>query len=225
MKTRLLFLSVLSIALWSCADPGSVTEPVVENPKPIERTILPEHLDEASGDDRFLTGGDGQEYDYALANAPEELWSRQDDRSSIVLDTVHGRILRLRLSLIPKAKSWRDTLELRVRRFTLELDSTAEIYLDRGERRLFRGEAVFYFREPGMDRWFYRPSKLSSTSPEIPPELRDSVFCIVRLWRNSNHAVVLKLTAQHFVVSGDQGQQRKIRRLRLSALLEIPLVR
>lgn len=225
MKTRLLFLSVLSIVLWSCADPGSVTEPVVENPKPIERTILPEHLDEASGDDRFLTGGDGQEYDYALANAPEELWSRQDDRSSIVLDTVHGRILRLRLSLIPKAKSWRDTLALRVRRFTLELDSAAEIYLDRGEKRLVRGEAVFYLREPGMDRWFYRPSRLTSTSPEIPPELRDSVFCVLRIWRNSTHAIVLKLTVQHFVVTSDQGQQGKVRRLRLSALLEIPLVR
>ncbi|RMF33852.1 MAG: hypothetical protein D6747_06045 [Chlorobiota bacterium] len=225
MKTRLLFLTVLAIALWSCADPSSVTDPIVENPKPVERTILPEHLDEASGDDRFLSGGDGQEYEYALANAPDELWSRQDDRSSIVLDTVHGRILHLRLSLIPKAKSWRDTLELRVRRFTLELDSTANLFLDRGEKRLFQGEAAFYLREAGMNGWFYRTSKLTSASPEIPLELRDSVFCRVRLWRNSRNAIVFTLTVQHFVVINEQGQQRKVRRLRLSALLEIPLAR
>lgn len=223
MKTRLLFLAALSVGLWSCADPSSVTEPVVENPKPIERTILPEHLEEASGDDRFLSSGDGQEYDYTLASAADEPWFHQNDRSVIVLDSVRRRILRLRLSLIPKVKSWRDTLELRVRRFTLELDSTANISLDRGEKRLASGEVIFYLRERGMNGWIYRPSRLVTMSPEIPPDLRDSAFCLVRLWRNTSHTVVLKLTVQHFTT--DQGLQRKVRRLRLSALLEIPLER
>jgi len=225
MKTRTLFVAFIAIAISSCADPSGVTLAVVENPKPVEIVMTPEHLAEASGDDQFLSGGDGHEYDYVLENTPGQPWSFPHLQSTIVLDTTRGRLLRLRISMIPKAKNPQDTARYRIRRFILELDSAANLSMEHGERQLIHGEAVYYLREIGMDRKvIYRSTRISTTNPDTPSELRDSVTCIIRLWRSSKRTIVLKLTALHFVQVESQAP-RKVVRLRLNALLEIPLAK
>ncbi len=223
MKTRTYLIAFIAIAISSCADPSGVTPPIVENPKPVEIVLTPEHLAEASGDDQFLSGGDGQEYDYALENTLGQPWSFPTVRSTLVLDTIRGRLLRLRLNMIPRAKNPQDTARYRIRRFILELDSTANLSLEHRERKLSHGEAAYYLREIGTGgRVFYRSTRISATNPDIPSELRDSVTCIIRLWRSSKRTIVLKLTALHYAqVEGPA--PRKIVRLRLNALLEVPL--
>lgn len=219
-------LCLLACALWiaGCADPSGITDPVVENPKPLELTITSDHLSETQAEDRSMTKGDDQELVLVPATTPDQLWTNLTERNTMVVDTATGRILRLRLSLIPKLERPRDTMVVSLRRVLLEFDSSDGLRLDSHERIFRGGQALIILREIAMggQSIFYRFLRIDPASSDVPNELRDSVYCKLKLWRTSQRTIVFKLTIQHFVIAERQGQ-REIRRLRISLLGERPL--
>lgn len=224
MRTTLLTLAAI-FWLAGCADPSGITDPVVENPKPIELTIEASHMSEAQADDRSLGKGDDQEMTLVPASTPNAMWSNALDRSTIVVDTATGRILRVRLSLVPRIERGRDTSQLLMRRLVLEIDSSADVRLDGDERMLVHGQAFIVLRAMGMGGIVvYRIVRITADSADIPRELQDSIYCKLRLWRTSKRTIVFKLSLQHFVLVERQGD-RDLRRLRASVLGEVPLVR
>ncbi|MCX7930503.1 MAG: hypothetical protein N2663_07270 [Chlorobi bacterium] len=224
MKTLLTPATFVLLLLWigGCADPSGIAPPVVENPKPVEVAITPDHLEEAGSNDEVAN--DKQENKLALASHPDLPWSNPADRSFIVLDTVRQRILRMRLSLVPRV-ALRDTMTTTIRRIIVELDSNAAPALGHSPRYNSKGEAIFIVREVLQNRQIvYRAIAVRNDTPDVPDELHDSVYCKVQAWLTDKKAVILTLSIQHYILDERSGM-RKLRRMRASALLEIPIPR
>ncbi len=225
MKPIVLLVACM-VWLVGCADPAGITDPVVENPKPVELAITSEHLSEAGADDHLLGKGDDQELTLLPSSMPSHPWGNATDRSSILVDTATGRILRLRLSLVPKVEQLRDTAMISLRRIVVEFDSAANLRLDSREREFRDGRAFIIVRELGMGgQIVYRALRVDTASDDIPTELRDSTFCKIKLWRTSERTIVFKLSIQRYGIVERQGQRSDVRRIRVGVLGEIPLLR
>jgi hypothetical protein len=224
MKSIACGIGLCVLLLAGCADPGGITNPVVENPKPVELTITGDHLSEAEGGDVSLSKNDANEFALVPASTPNVMWSNPTDLSSIHLDTATGRILRMRLSLVPKFTSARDTLAALLRGVVLELDSTAKVYTDERERSFLKGEAVITIRKPedSPERVSYLKLRVDPNASDLPTELKGQVRCTLKVWRTSRRGIVFRLVLQHFVGVHRQGQ-REFRRIRVSVLGQVPL--
>lgn len=211
---------IVVLTLGDCANPSSITDPIVENPRPIEIVLSPEHLDEAHGEDR-LANGDQQEVKLTFASNADNPWANTLDRSYLVLDTVANRLLHFRLSLIP-SNEHRDTSLITLRRVFIELDSNASIVIGSREYRFKNGEAVFVIRLPEGRRIFYRTFSVDQRNPAVPSEQLDDIYCKLQVWRSTQRKLIIRVALQLHIWD-EQGGQRKIRRLRASALCEVPL--
>lgn len=219
MKPAFSILMVIFL-VGSCADPGSITNPIVENPRPVEIAITAEHLDESHAEDRLFTG-DEQEVPLTTATDMTSMWANALDRSYVVLDTVTNRILGFRLSLIPSA-AHRDTLLIMLRRVVIELDSNAGIVIGPREYRFNNGEAMFVIRLTDGRRIFYRTLPVDQRNPAVPSDLLDEIYCKLQVWRSIQRKLIIRIALQLYV-RDEQGGQQKIRRLRASALCQVPL--
>lgn len=219
MKPAFSILMVIFL-VGSCADPGSITNPIVENPRPVEIAITAEHLDESNAEDRLSTG-DQQEVPLTTATDMTSMWANALDRSYVVLDTVTNRILGFRLSLIPSA-AHRDTLLIMLRRVVIELDSNAGIVIGPREYRFNNGEAMFVIRLTDGRRIFYRTLPVDQRNPAVPSDLLDEIYCKLQVWRSIQRKLIIRIALQLYV-RDEQGGQQKIRRLRASALCQVPL--
>lgn len=219
MKPAFSILMVIFL-VGSCADPGSITNPIVENPRPVEIAITAEHLDESNAEDRLSTG-DQQEVPLTTATDMTSMWANALDRSYVVLDTVTNRILGFRLSLIPSA-AHRDTLLIMLRRVVIELDSNAGIVIGPREYRFNNGEAMFVIRLTDGRRIFYRTLPVDQRNPAVPSDLLDEIYCKLQVWRSTQRKLIIRIALQLYV-RDEQGGQQKIRRLRASALCQVPL--
>lgn len=219
MKPAFIILMVIFL-VGSCADPGSITNPIVENPRPVEIAITAEHLDESNAEDRLSTG-DQQEVPLTTATDMTSMWANALDRSYVVLDTVTNRILGFRLSLIPSA-AHRDTLLIMLRRVVIELDSNAGIVIEPREYRFNNGEAMFVIRLTDGRRIFYRTLPVDQRNPAVPSDLLDEIYCKLQVWRSIQRKLIIRIALQLYV-RDEQGGQQKIRRLRASALCHVPL--
>lgn len=219
MKPAFSILMVIFL-VGSCADPGSITNPIVENPRPVEIAITAEHLDESNAEDRLSTG-DQQEVPLTTATDMTSMWANALDRSYVVLDTVTNRILGFRLSLIPSA-AHRDTLLILLRRVVIELDSNAGIVIGPREYRFNNGEAMFVIRLTDGRRIFYRTLPVDQRNPAVPSDLLDEIYCKLQVWRSIQRKLIIRIALQLYV-RDEQGGQQKIRRLRASALCQVPL--
>lgn len=219
MKPAFSILMVIFL-VGSCADPGSITNPIVENPRPVEIAITAEHLDESNAEDRLSTG-DQQEVPLTTATDMTSMWANALDRSYVVLDTVTNRILGFRLSLIPSA-AHRDTLLIMLRRVVIELDSNAGIVIGPREYRFKNGEAMFVIRLTDGRRIFYRTLPVDQRNPAVPSDLLDEIYCKLQVWRSIQRKLIIRIALQLYV-RDEQGGQQKIRRLRASALCQVPL--
>lgn len=219
MKPTFIILMVI-LLIGSCADPGSITNPIVENPRPVEIAITAEHLDESHAEDRLSTG-DEQEVPLTTATDMTSMWANALDRSYVVLDTVTNRILRFRLSLIPNA-AHRDTLLIMLRRVVIELDSNAGIVIGPREYRFNNGEAMFVIRLTDGRRIFYRTLPVDQRNPAVPSDLLDEIYCKLQVWHSIQRKLIIRIALQLYV-RDEQGGQQKIHRLRASALCQVPL--
>lgn len=202
------------VALWSgCADPGRLTEPIVENPKPTELAITPEHLsDDATVEVLSEPAWEPVTYHLTLANDTLHPWGRREERCYLRVDTAGGRSVGLRLVLLPKVSDPQDTFQLPLRRIVLELDSLrAPRYNE--ERKYVRGEAIVVLRVPDGGRVVEQAYPVDTSAEFVPAEYRLQVVCKVKLIfsrdkKEGKSQLVLQVRLVHWI-KGDG--RRKIR--------------
>lgn len=225
MKAHYVLIATGMMWIAGCADPSGITDPIVENPKPVILPISPEHLVEGEYSNRLLGKGEEQECSLTFASKTFVPFGSASDSSWAVIDTLRRRLLYLRLSMIPLVERMRDTMELSLRRLVIEVDTTTLIRFTGQETSLLQGQVVLFLRERQAGGLIvYRPVRIVRSSPNIPPELNDSIFCTIKAWRTDHRTVVFRIVLQHFTPVELPGG-RDFRRHRATMLCEVPLQR